>query len=64
MNNNRRNSEGYLDPTANIAIHNADRESERFYKLLFMIFDICDLAGLKVEGRLTLVDNKTGRIWS
>lgn len=63
MNDNRRNSEWYPDPTAREAIHNITREDERFHKLLYAIFDICELANFEIEGRIVLVDKKTGRVW-
>ena len=58
-----KNSEGYKDTTAYRAIKNIDKEDEKFQKLLNAIFDICDLAGFKIEGRITLVSKKSGRIW-
>lgn len=58
-----KNSEGYTDLTAYQAIKNVDKEDEKFQKLLHMIFDICELAGFEIEGRITLVNKKTGRIW-
>ena len=58
-----KNSEGYKDPTAYQAIKNIDKEDEKFQKLLNAIFDICDLAGFKIDGRITLVSKKSGRIW-
>lgn len=62
----RRNASGYWDLTAYEAIRNVDREAEaeeRFKKLLSTIFYICDLAGFHIEGRLTIKDKKTGKIW-
>ena len=59
----RKNAEGYSDPTAYKAIKNIDKEYERFHKLLHTIFYICKVAGFKIEGRIVLVDKKTGRIW-
>jgi len=53
----RKNAEVYK------AIKNIDKENERFHKLLRTIFYICDIAGFKIEGRIVLVDKKTGRIW-
>lgn len=58
-----RNSEGYIDSTAYEAIRNADEEDERFHKLLYTIFNVCDLSGYKIEGRIVLVDKKSGRVW-
>lgn len=58
----KKNSEGYLDPTAYEAIKDAD-EAERFNKFLKIIFYICELSGFRFEGRFTVVDKKTGRVW-
>lgn len=63
MNEYRKNAEGYPDPTAYKAIQNVYKEDERFQKLLHSIFDICDLAGFRIQGRIVLEDKKTGRIW-
>ncbi len=67
----RKNASGYPDPTAFAAITNADAderkstdvEAERFYKLLHTIFNLCDLAGFRLEGRIVLVDKASGRVW-
>jgi len=59
----RRNASKCLDPTAYRAIKNIDKEEERFHKLLHTIFYICDIAGFEIEGRIALIDKKTGRIW-
>lgn len=61
--NPRKNAEGYSDPTAYEAIKNIDKEEAKFHKLLYAIFDICELAGFKIEGRITLVDKRNGRVW-
>ena len=58
-----KNAEEYSDPTAYEAIKNIDKEDKRFHKLLHTIFYICKVAGFKIEGRIVLVDKKTGRIW-
>ena len=62
----RRNASGYMDPTAYEAIRNVEREAEaeeRFKKLLNTSFYITELAGFHIEGRLTIRDKKTGKIW-
>ena len=59
----RRNVEGYFDPTAYEAMKNMEKEDERFHKLLHTIFYLCELAGFDIEGRIVLVDKKTGRVW-
>lgn len=59
----RRNSEGYLDKTAWEAIRNIEDDDERFYKLLGVIRDICELSGFRIEGRIVFTDKKTGKTW-
>ena len=61
----RRNGAGYYDPTAYEAIKNADRDldAERFHKLLETIFNICELSGFRIEGRITLRDKRSGKVW-
>lgn len=59
----RRNSSGYVDPTAYEAIKNIDAESERLQKLLTAIFAMCDVAGFHLEERIVLKDKKTGKVW-
>lgn len=61
--NDRKNTEGYSDPTAYQALKNIEMEDERFHKLLYAIFDICELANFAIEGRIVLVDKRTGRVW-
>ena len=60
--NDSRNSEGYSDPTAYLAMRNID-DDYRFKKLLKTIFSILDLSGFELDGRITLIDKKTGRIY-
>ena len=57
------NASGCKDLTAYKAIKKIEREEERFSKLLQTIFNVCDLAGFRVEGRIVLEDKKTGRVW-
>ena len=73
INNDRKNSEGYDDPTVfaamksmqNMKVVRKDSEDYiRFKKLLKMIFEVCELADFHVEGRITLKDRKTGKIWN
>lgn len=60
---NRRNSEGYSDPTAYAALKHIEEEEERFHKLLYAIFDICELADFEIEGQIILIDKRTGKVW-
>ena len=62
-NNPRCNAEGYSDPTAFEALRNLEREEERFHRLLYTLFYLCKLADFEIEGRIVLIDKKTGRIW-
>lgn len=59
----KRNSSGYVDPTAYEAVKNIDAETERFQKLLTAMFAICDAAGFHIEGRIVVRDVRTGKVW-
>lgn len=62
----KRNYEGYADPTPYQAIKNLEKFEEgyeRFRKVLRIIFTACELAGFEVDGRIVLVDKKTGKVW-
>lgn len=61
--NIKKNASGYDDPTAHKAITKVDKERERFEKFLNTIFTICELSGFHLEGRLTVRDKKSGRVW-
>lgn len=67
MNGNRdnpaRNREGYSDPTAFAAGNRIEKGNERFHKLICTILSLCDLAGFRMIGRITLEDKRTGKIW-
>lgn len=70
MNREFLNGSGCKDMTAYDAIKNIEREErqkqaeeDRLRKLVMTIFDICDLAGFHVEGRIILKDKRTGKIW-
>ena len=60
--NLRKNASGYSDPTAYQAIMNVD-DAARCNKLIHRIKNMCDLAGFKVDGRIVLVDQETGKVW-
>lgn len=59
----RKNAEGYSDPTAYQAMMNLEIEELRFKKLLRSIKDVCDLADFEIEGRVVLIDKRSGRVW-
>ncbi|MEY8573702.1 hypothetical protein AALD01_04725 [Oscillospiraceae bacterium 21-37] len=59
----RKNSEGYSDPTAYEAMKTIHREEDRFNKLRRAILNIVEVAGFEIKGKLVLVDKKTGRVW-
>lgn len=52
----RKNAEGYNDPTAYNAIKNVeqDKDDARFHQLLNTLFSICELADFHIEGELCL----------
>lgn len=60
--NLRENGSGCADPTAYKAIKNTEDET-RFHKLLGTIFNICELSGFHLEGRIEVRDKKTGKVW-
>lgn len=57
------NGNGYPDPTAYAAMQKSNSEEQRFYKLLHTIFYIVKIAGFDLDGRIRLIDRRTGRIW-
>lgn len=62
----RRNASGYVDPTAFKAMKSVsreEREEKRVKKLLATLYNICELAGFRVENRIVLKDVKTGKEW-
>lgn len=63
----RKNAEGYNDPTAYEAIKNTeqnqDKDDARFHQLLNLLFQLCEIADFHIEGRIVLKDKKTGKIW-
>ena len=54
----RKNAEGYNDPTAYNAIKNVEQEQDkddvRFHQLLNTLFSLCELADFHIEGRVVL----------
>lgn len=59
----RKNSEGYSDPTAYAAMRNIHRDEDRYNKLRRVILNICDMAGFEIRGPLVLIDKKTKKVW-
>ena len=58
----RSNGEEYPDLTAYDACKNID-DSKRVTKLVHSIHSICEASGFSIDGRISLIDNKTGKIW-
>lgn len=66
MDQRKLNASGCKDITAFKALENVTKERKdraRLDKLLATIFYISDLAGFRIEGRITFQDKKTGKIW-
>jgi hypothetical protein len=59
----KKNQEGYPDPTPYEAIKNADAEVARISWLMKTLHSVCNLAGFQIEGRIVLKDLRTGRVW-
>ena len=58
-----KNKEHYIDSTACKAIGNLTKEERQAHKLINAILSLCDLAGFRLESKITLRNKKTGRIW-
>lgn len=58
----KRNASGCLDLTAYQAIRKAD-DYARFEDLLHSIKDMCEEADFEIEGRIVLIDRRTGKVW-
>lgn len=56
------NGSGCKDLTAYEAIKNIEDET-RVNKLLATIFNVCELAGFRVENRIVLKDKRSGKVW-
>lgn len=58
------NGARYLDLTAYEAIKKVEAdELDRFNKLLAIIKGTCEIAGFKIENRIVLRDERTGKVW-
>lgn len=51
------------DPTAYSVMIGEECDHRRVNKLLRVIFDICELSGFRVVGRIQLKDLRTDRVW-
>ena len=68
-----RNNEGYVDPTAGIAMATVKRDNknaklntelgERNHRVIQAIRSIVDLAGFEIVGRVTLRHKKSGKVF-
>ena len=58
------NGSHYIDMTAYDAIKKLEAdELDRFNKLLAIIKGTCEIAGFKIENRIVLKDERTGKVW-
>lgn len=63
-----RNNEGYVDPTAGVAMATVKREenaelNDRNHRLIQVIRNIVDIAGFEIVGRVTLKHKKSGKVF-
>lgn len=62
-----KNSEGYSDPTAGVAMGSANKQEQEIDKLNHKVMQsfrlLLDLAGFEIVGRVTLRHKKSGRIF-
>lgn len=59
----RKNASGCNDPTAYQAIHNIDEEEEAFKKLFRTLRYICNVAGFEFDGRVSIRNKESGRVY-
>ena len=59
----KRNGSGYTDPTAYKALKRIDKNEKRVTRVIKALQEVAHLAGFEIEGRITLIDKKTGDIW-
>lgn len=57
------NREGYQDPTAEVAVKNAQTVPDDVRKLVYQIKAIASIAGYEVAERIILRDKETGVEW-
>ena len=57
------NGEKYPDPTADIAVHNADCIPDNIAEVIRLMKSVASLAGLDVTNRIHLRDRATGKEW-
>lgn len=58
-----KNKEGYPDPTAGQAVHEADRQPDRVTWYIKIIKEIADIVDLEVLNRVIIKEKKTGKIY-
>lgn len=59
----KRNGSGYTDPTAYKALKRIDKNEKRVTRVIKTLQEVAHIAGFEIEGRITLIDKKTGDIW-
>ena len=59
----KRNGSGYTDPTAYKALKRIDKNEKRVTRVIKALQEVAHIAGFEIEGRITLIDKKTGDIW-
>ncbi len=60
---NRRNAEGYSDPTAYAALSKIEKEQQRIKQLKKILSEVCAFSGFRLKGQIMLVDKKSGHIF-
>lgn len=60
---NRRNSEGYSDPTAYSALTKIEHEEKQVRKLKAALCQVCEVAGYSLKGQVIFTDKRTGHIY-
>ena len=65
MRDDRKNSEGYSDPTPYHAIKNIEKSGRKWLakKTVLTLYNVAHLAGFDIVGDITLKDHITGKIY-
>jgi hypothetical protein len=63
MEDYKRNGSGYIDTTAYKAIKSVSDEERKVSDLVKTLRSVAQLAGFEIEGRITLINKKSGREW-
>lgn len=59
-NSNRRNAEGYSDPTVCAALSKIKKEEQQIRQLKKILSEVCEFSGFRLKGQITLINKRSG----